>query len=998
MNVNRYIFLLTLLGCMAYASVGYAGTTGKISGVVTDAINSEAIIGANVIIKGTTMGASSGIDGSYTMNNIPPGEYTLVISLVGYRPVEIQSVHVSSDFTTSMDVSLLATTIEVAGATILAERPLVVKDKTGSLSTVDASSIAKMPVQSVSQILRLDAGIVEAGGKLHIRGGRGGEISYWVDGISTTDVYDGSNGVTVENSAVQELQIISGTFNAEFGQAMSGIINTMTKEGGESYSGQLKFYGGDYISNDSKFSLYKSLTTAQDPVTGGTKILNSERVNPLAKINPIYNAEFSLSGPLPLLSDVKFFAMGRRFYDDGYFYGVNWYKPNGAPGDGSVVAMNPNKTTSAQGKLVYHLSSAMKLGYSVFWNESQRDRNYYNGSITSHDYLYDPYGLPQSHSNGLTQIFTLNHMLSASTFYELRASHYYSQTEQYKYSNPLQKSNYLVQKADKTTFDPTTQAGQDSLTAIVGRGESYTYIADPNGPEGYIDPGSLGSPTNYSFVAKGMDPGHFSRSTAYWAVKFDMTSQLNRIQELKFGGEGRIHDLTLHSYTLVAAKDAAGNNIVPFVPAIPEIGGTNRDDYERKPTELSSYIQDKLEFKDMIINIGLRYDYFDANSYVPTDPNDPNIYSPFKDMHIYRDVNGNGVIDVNEKTVANQYTPDERRAFMQTKVDPKMSLSPRLGFSFPITDRGIIHFSYGHFSQIPQFQYLYADPDFKVTSSSGNTLMGNADLKPQKTVMYEIGLQQQLSDVISIDATLFYRDVRGWVGTSPLIDLKYSDTKLTGSGYSKYENKDYENVKGITIKIEKRFAENYSFRADYTFQSAEGTYSDAADAYNDIANNRAPVLALLPLSFDQRHTVNLQAVYSANNWTVSMIARYWTGLPYTPAPPEGAGTVGASAVTGLVTNSARLPDQKSVDLTINKSFQLTSTVNIQLFVNVYNLLDQRDATSVYSDTGSPDYTTLSSTARSQYNSLRVSTVEDFVNQPSWYTSPRQVQVGLALGF
>jgi hypothetical protein len=997
MDVKRYLFLLALLGCMAYASVVYAGTTGKISGVVTDAANGEVIIGANVVVKGTMMGASSGIDGGYTMNNIPPGTYTLLVSLVGYRAVEIQDVHVSSDFTTSMDVKLLATTIEVAGATIMAERPLVVKDKTGSLSTVDANSIAKMPAQSITEILRLDAGIVEARGSLHIRGGRAGEISYWVDGISTTDVYDGSNGVKVENSAVQELQIISGTFNAEFGQAMSGIINTVTKEGGDSYAGQLKVYGGDYISNDSKFSVFKTLTTAQDPSTGGTKILNSETVNPLAKINPIYNAEFSLSGPLPLLSDVKFFAMGRHFYDDGYFYGVNWFKPNGAPGDGSIVAMNPNKSTTAQGKLVYRLSSAIKIGYGMFWNQSQRDRNYYNGSITSHDYKYDPYGLPQNHSEGLTQIFTLNHVLSASTFYEVRASRYYSKSEQYKYSNPTQKIDYVVERADKTTFNPTTQAGQDTLNAIIGRGETYTYIADPNGPDGYIDPGSLGAPTSWSYVAKGMDPSYFNRSTAYWAGKFDLTSQLNRTQELKIGGEARIHDLSLHSYTLVAKKDASGNNIIPFEPAIPDIGGTNRDDYDRKPTELSAYVQDKLEFKDMIINLGFRYDYFDANSYVPTDPADPNIYSPFKDAHIYRDADGNGKIDAAEKTIANQYTPNERRAFMQTKVDPKMSLSPRLGLSFPITDRGIIHFSYGHFSQIPQFQYLYADPDFKVTSSSGSVLMGNADLEPQKTVMYEIGLQQQLSDAISIDATLFYRDVRGWVGSSPLIDLKYNDTKLTGSGYSKYENKDYENVKGITFKIEKRFANNFSFRADYTFQSAEGTYSDAADAYNDIANNRSPVLALLPLSFDQKHTVNLQCVYSASDWTVSMVGRYWTGLPYTPAPPEGAGTVGSSAVTGLVTNSARLPDQKSIDLTINKSIPLTSTVTIQLFVNVYNLLDQRDATSVYADTGTPDYTTTSGTAR-LYNPLRVSTVEDFVNQPSWYTSPRQVQVGLALGF
>jgi hypothetical protein len=727
--------------------------------------------------------------------------------------------------------------------------------------------------------------------------------------------------------------------------------------------------------------------------------VNGEKVSPLKNINPIYNAEFSLSGPSPFLSDdIRFFAMGRYFYDEGYYYGVNWYKPDGAPGDNSVVAMNPNRSTTMQGKLSYRLSSASKVTYGVFWNQSQRDRNYFNGNITSHDYKYDPYGLPQNHSEGLTHIVTLNHVLSPSTFFEIRASRYYSKTEQYKYKDPTQKIDYMVKKADSTTFDYKTPEGQDTLNAIIGRGEAYSYIADPKSPEGYIDPGSIGQPTSYSYVAKGMDPGNFNRSTAYWAGKFDLTSQVNKTHELKVGAEARLHELTLQTYQIVAKKDNAGNVIVPFEPAIPDISGTNYDEYDRKPRELSTYIQDKLEFKDIILNVGLRFDYFDANGKVPSDPTDPNIYGPFKDKNKYRDTNGDGIINASEKIASNEFTPGERRAFMQKKVGTKTALSPRMGFSFPITDRGIIHFSYGHFFQIPQFQYLYTNPDFKVTSSSGSVLMGNPDLEPQKTVMYEIGLQQQLTEAISVDATLFYRDVRGWVGTSPLIDLEYGPGQKTGSAYSKYENKDYENVKGITLKIEKRLRDNYSFRADYTFQSAEGTYSDAADAYNDIANNRAPVLALLPLSFDQKHTINVQCIYTISDWTFSLIGRYWTGLPYTPTQPTDAGSVGTSSVTGFIGNSARLPDQKSIDVTINKALHLFSQLDLQLFVNVYNLLDQRDATSVYADTGNPDYTTTIDPARVKYNSLRVSTVEDFVNQPSWYTAPRQVQVGLALGF
>jgi len=329
---------------------------------------------------------------------------------------------------------------------------------------------------------------------------------------------------------------------------------------------------------------------------------------------------------------------------------------------------------------------------------------------------------------------------------------------------------------------------------------------------------------------------------------------------------------------------------------------------------------------------------------------------------------------------------------MQRKVDAKMALSPRLGIAFPITDRGVIHFSYGHFFQVPEFQYLYTGPDFKITSGSGNGLFGNPDLKPQKTVMYELGLQQQLSNDLGVDVTLFYRDIRDWVGTSRLFDTE----KLTVK-YSMFENKDYENVRGITLKLEKRMSGNFSFRTDYTFQIAEGTYSSPTDEYNDALNDRAPVLALIPMNWDQRHTFNAQFMYNISGWTVSLIGRYWSGRPYTPSFPASE-SVGQSAVFGLTTNSARLPAQRGLDMTINKTFPLASRVNLNFFVNVYNVLDLRDAVAVYTDTGSPDYSTGIKPSQIPYSATRVSTVEDFVNNSSWYIAPRQVQVGLALGF
>lgn len=351
MRVKMTIIIFLLFLFLISVSGLYSGTTGKISGKITDAETGEALVGANIIINESFMGTASDADGNYFILNIPPGIYTVSISMMGYQRIEFEHVQVNIDVTTRIDAALRTTVLELGETVVVtAERNLVLKDMTSSFSSVNADQIENLPVQQIQEVLRLNAGIIESNGRLHIRGGRPGEVAYWVDGISATDIYDGRMSVRVENSAVQELQVISGTFNAEYGQAMSGIVNIITKEGSRKYAGELKVYGGDYVSSSDKYSHYKSLVTERDPETGLTRIESSKKAFPLKQINPIYNGELSLSGPVPFLKNkFSFFTNARYFYDDGFFYGRNWYRPTGVPGDSSVVAMNPRRTISIRG-------------------------------------------------------------------------------------------------------------------------------------------------------------------------------------------------------------------------------------------------------------------------------------------------------------------------------------------------------------------------------------------------------------------------------------------------------------------------------------------------------------------------------------------------------------------------------------------------------------------------------------------------------------------------
>ena len=985
-------FLILICAGFVFSGKLIAGTTGKIAGRVIDAETSKPLPGANIIIEGTTMGAASDLDGYYAIINIPPGSYSLKASTMGYADTRIEKIRTRIDLTTTVNFSLKATVLEMGeSVTVVAERPLVQKDMTYSLASVSSDEIQGLPVQNIADVMELQAGVVQSDG-LHLRGGRTGEIAYWVDGVSTTDVFSGGMGVKVENSAVEELQIVSGTYNAEYGQAMSGIINIITKEGGENYHGQFKAYAGDYYSTSDLYSVWKNVEYDQE-----SNALVEEKENPVKQFNPIYNTEFSLSGPVPFMGrKINFFANGRYFYEEGYLYGRELFKPQGIPGDSSLVPMNPSKQVSAQVKLTFRPNSNLKIGYNMFYNQYQQDRTFVR------NYKYNPGGIPQQKGGGMTHIATLNHILSPSTFYEIRLNKFYNEHKSYLYENPEAQPHWLV-KILADSLNPEVILDLDIAEQVHQFEEykqlerKYVYFVDPNDYQGYVASDSSRSPASYSYYRAGNILTHYFRSTAYWLGKFDLTSQINKSHQIKIGTEFRLYELSLDDIQL-QAKQAEGKNeqMVPFMPYVPPTSTKYHDKYNRKPREFAVYIQDKMEYKDINFNIGLRFDWFDANYVVPADPTDPNIYDPFKYEHIYKNwedpLPGTVGTALDEwEARFEEYTPEERKAFMHKRVDPKMKLSPRLAVAYPISDRGVIHFSYGHFFQIPEFRYLYDGPDFKLTSGGGRVIIGNADLYCQRTTQYEIGLQQQLSDNIGVDVTLFYRDIRDWVGTSPIIT-----TYRTSVGYSIYENKDYSNVRGVTMSLEKRFSNSVTYNIDYSYQVTEGTYSDPEDAFNAIQANEEPRINLIPMSWDQRHTLNARIMYRNKDWIASLIGKYWSGRPYTPSFAKGA-SVGSATYSGLTENSARKPTVTSVDFHLLKEFKLPK-VEFSVFMYIYNLFDQREQRNIYSDTGTADYTTYPKVEDVPYSPQRISTVEDYLLRPEWYIAPRKIHLGFTVGF
>ena len=948
-RINEEFELMRVLGNMlkaagkglAFAAVVFtpvllwAGTTGKIAGVVRDAETGDPLPGVNVVIVGTTMGAATGPDGSYFIINVPPGTYAVKAQMIGYQPVVQKNVLVRVDLTTEVNFRLQQTAIEMGEVVVVAEKPLVQKDITSGRAIVTADQIKELPVENFADVLKTKAGIVEgASGAIHVRGGRAGEVAYMIDGIPVDNPFWGGSTVLVENTAIQELQVVSGTFNAEYGQAMSGVVNIVTKDGGPNYHGQLSIYAGDRVS------------THKDVFE------NIEALDPLN----VFNTDVSLSGPVPFTGKrVRFFASSRLINDRGYLYGkrehlpgdvlyldsltvinlanspygtqLNFNEPytdangngkydpgepfldynqngrrdNGFSGDGRYVPMNPYRRFSLQTKLTFRISPSLQFRYSLLFN----DRKY---KSYSHNFKYNPEGIPNRYSWGASHTLDLTHTLSPSTFYTLKAARY-----EYDYKSYL-----------------------------------YKDWRDPR----YLPNVLLNTP-GHEFYAGGQSKTHTYRNSRSYVVRFDLTSQVNRRHQIKTGFEARAHRLWYHSF-YIDIRDT-----YDWVPTIhtPE-ASTSNNQYLRKPYEGAYYVQDKIELADMIVNIGVRFDYFNANWYVPADPRDKKL------------------IAGNRKSLSE---------LKLRKVKPKMQWSPRLGIAYPITDRGIIHFSYGHFFQMPGFAYLYSNPEFEVISGRFRSNLGNADLKPERTVQYELGLQQQLGRDIGMEVIAFYKDINDLLGTE-VVEL-YS----RGDYYTRYTNADYGHVKGITISLEKRRTGLLSATLDYTYSVAEGNSSDPLSRFYDLQTvpPRESPRRALPLDWDQRHTLNATvSLTEPNKWGVSLLARMGSGLPYTPEF-QGARLD--------VINSGRKPPRYNFDLHAYRDFHLNK-LRLSLFLKVYNLFDQLNENYVYNDTGRATYSLIPTYVPDHGDEYGRHHLKDYLNRPHWYSQPRQVFVGLSLGF
>lgn len=870
-----HLMVLSLLTIFFLQNVLLAGTSGKIAGKVIDTKTGEPLIGANIIIPGTVMGAASDIEGDYFIINVPPGTYQLKVSMIGYTEKIITNVVVNSDRTTNLNIDLSAGTVSTDEVVVVAEKPVIRKDLTASIVEVGAKEIELMTHQNVQTMLKQQRGIIIAQNQLgkagnfyfntpsdglHIRGGRENETQFTLDGMVVTDpVWGGSE--FIQNSSgdfIDELSTLAGTFNAEYGNAMSGIVNVVTKDGStEEYHGKINIYTDQF----------------------GVEEYDEKTFQGVA----------SLGGPVPAIKNMSFLVYGERKVGDGYLYGYkypNWSDSKGLDidpvtklpaGDGEKVSMDQYDYTNTSLKLKWLPISTIKV--TAFAGYSEFKRDYYD-----HGFRYYKDGMPHHESEDLFINLNWIHTLNSSTYYILgygRQNH----------------DRFLGSFHELEKYDVNTER------------------SDPN-----------------QFSYSGENWQHQNEESSTNTVRAVLVSQVDKGNLVKIGGHFRGINVSL--------KD--------FNP-----GGAPYDyyqNYDYSPIELAAYVQDKMEFTSLglIINLGVRFDYWDVKAPYLTD-----------------------MVNLNDLKLEDP--------------EAKTAISPRLGISYPVSDVAAFHFAYGHFYQMPGYNLLYqghrylTDPNdsqwnnypdrqgkyYRPITEEWHFFQANTDMEPEKTVAYEAGVQIKLSEDVSLDVTAFYRDMSNLVGQRFLAEGN------NGNGLTVADNYDYGNSKGMEFSLNKRFSNYFGLTLNYTYTNSQITSSTPWTKLQ-IDN---PTFRTYTSDWDKPHSLNFDLyVGLPGKWDITFAGHYSSGLPYT--------------ISGAVPNTERAPYFALFDFRLSKKFEIYG-LQPQLYLNVINLFDRKNIYSVYPTSGKADLPL--NVEKTPLNLSRY-------NDPSNYGPGRQIYLGAAISF
>jgi hypothetical protein len=773
------------------ASDVFAGTTGKLQGVVRDAQTGETLPGANVVLEGTKRGATTDVNGYYIILLVDPGSYSMSASLIGYDTQKKTDVRVQSDFSSEVNFLVREAALQLGEMVVVAERPPVEPDRTTSKYIIGAEDIENIAmVRSASEFIELQAG-VSVDGDVSIRAGDAEDTAYFVDGVRLQST-DGSTRVyrDVNRSSIQEMTVITGGMEAEYGNAQAGVVSFVTREGGQNYSGLVdyqfqpsgqKHWGANVYDS----AIHRGRNEWDNPdwigetvtLPDGSSVPAHQRLDYTGQVG--HFVEGNLGGPLT--ESLTFFASTKYSRSAATFPGPNLTTP-----------FNTNSNL----KVSYTASPTMKIRAGGFYDKREGvNRGPEDGGQLDirndgkNLFLVDTAPAGRREDTDRLAWASITHSLSPKTFYELRLS---------------------MSKSSRDTLGlPTGGGSATPETSITGN-----PVKDVAG--------------FYTVFREVVNWELFNRERI--ALKGDLSSQINKQNFVKMGFEVTRYNNWWQRYF----SDGPSNRTVrwysksysevDFFPG-QSTAGVN-------PIQWGAYLQDKIEFEGMIVNVGVRADALQAKEWVT-------------DAQAYY----GGKSPMWKSMTRNRHVPE-------IEAGTITGLSPRLGISHPITSRSLIRFFYGKFKQMPNFEQLYRN-EWQSQNSSDSDLNGNGvidtgerwnafnantgrhhaanpELPPEETVSFELGLDWNFVSEYVVSATSYYKSAGHQLRT---LQIEWQDPAAAAyvAGQGGWSFGDISDTRGFELSLKKGFSNMFAFNLAYNLQWADqGGFSvPRSDVYPD---------------------------------------------------------------------------------------------------------------------------------------------------------------------
>jgi outer membrane receptor protein involved in Fe transport len=829
----------------------------------------------------------------------------MMVSMIGYKQYLHGGIELDENETIRIDIALETTVLALGeDVVVVGEKPLIDAASTSSSVSVSSDDLLGKIVESVADIVGQQAGVSTSNNEIHIRGGRVDESQFIVDGLSIKDPLTGeSSSLYVNPNAIEELEIITGGFNAEYGQAMSGIIDVKLKEGAANFEGSFRY------KTDQLF---------------GASGYNTD------------NVEFTLGGPLTkgesklLPGYLSYFVSGYLYLSDSYLPGsTNLYPYRDWM---NVFTNRQENNMSTMGKLSWNYMQKYK--FSISYNQSA---NVNQGYFTSSSFPYafkdilDNYPTFTRESKVLNTVWT--HTINPKLFYTVNAGYFFT-----SFHKAVQNKLWTDYE-EVLDIDPTEYQTRDEFGNVV------VYTGDE-----FWDHGD--APYWYDYWSK-----NFTLSTNF-------TYQPSTKHKMKAGFEHRSTEMQV----IDIYKPWLGTGL-----------GESYDYYNVKPSDGSFYLQDKITFEGMIANIGMRYDYWFIGKEVTEAMMNPDI------------------LTITEAGRERYF--EETNNFFGARF--KGHLSPRLGISHPVTDNDVLYFNYGHFSQLPTYNYVYA----KLNTISDNpySLIGNPNLNPKTTVAYEIGLKHKFSAASALEFKAYYKDMFDYETAQTITSFN----PLVGN-YSlmMYLNMDYARSYGLEFMFRQTAGRFFSGDASFTYSVTTGKSSSPDDNVL-VEAGMIPEKPLTEnyLSWDEpfRLIANLRfhmyeddLPWWYNNWSLNAHIEAQSGRRYTESVILDTVTTGDGTVWYIGTSRSDNPYGEisdpylTVDLKFTKDFYYKN-LTYGFYIDVQNIFNQKVPRRINPYTGQP-YDPGEIISYTYYGGRNPN------YDPSRYYSPRQIMLGLFLRF